>query len=296
MIKRSNLNISVVLEISSQMFFYSDFAKNSRFHWDFISNIKNLEEWDCLAKQFDESDFLNSQIKVNLNYQIPKIIHQIWLGPKKLPKKYKVWMDSWKDFNPLWEYKLWTDEDIEKIGLINNDIFCKAKNPGTRSDILRLEILNKFGGLYADTDFECLQKIPENLLDKSFVCSVVFNDKPELNNAIIMSKPNDLLIKKLISSLEIPINENEPIDIIKACGAGLLTREYFKLSSSQREACLVLPSNYFYPYPNFKLTNKKSEVLSYITDISIGIHHWEVSWTKGNLYQRVVRKILSVMN
>ena len=36
-----------------------------------------------------------------------KLIHQIWLGDKKLSKTCIPWMKSWKKFNPDWEYKLW---------------------------------------------------------------------------------------------------------------------------------------------------------------------------------------------
>ena len=84
---------------------------------------------------------------------IPKIIHQIWLGPKKRPD---IWMNSWKiDYlkqYPDWEYKLWTEKEIEQLEMVNkkqyhNDTYYTAK-----SDIARYEILNQFGGIFIDAD------------------------------------------------------------------------------------------------------------------------------------------------
>ena len=42
--------------------------------------------------------------------KIPKIIHQIWVGGKKIPQKYKKLIKTVKDVHPDWEYKLWTNE------------------------------------------------------------------------------------------------------------------------------------------------------------------------------------------
>ena len=33
-------------------FFLSEFAKKSRFHWDFVKNIKHLEKWVELSENF----------------------------------------------------------------------------------------------------------------------------------------------------------------------------------------------------------------------------------------------------
>ena len=63
-------------------FFESEFAKNCKFHWDFISRNKELDKWYVLAKQYEKNK--NTEPKKNTK-KIPKIIHQIWIGPKKLP-------------------------------------------------------------------------------------------------------------------------------------------------------------------------------------------------------------------
>ena len=90
--------------------------------------------------------------------EIPRIVHQIWLGGP-LPDKYRLWSQSWSTKNPGWAHRLWLDADAAQLRMKNRVAFDAAINPGEKSDIMRLEILQQFGGLYVDTDFECLQSI-----------------------------------------------------------------------------------------------------------------------------------------
>ena len=68
-----------------------------------------------------------------------------------------VWQQSWIKYHPGWQYILWTDEEIEKLNLVNKPLYRACKSYGAKSDIARYEILYRYGGLYVDCDFECLQ-------------------------------------------------------------------------------------------------------------------------------------------
>jgi mannosyltransferase OCH1-like enzyme len=89
-------------------------------------------------------------------YQIPKIIHQIWIGDLK--NAYCHWMDSFRvDFikeYPHWEYKLWNYEKYFDLygPLMNQKIYDLEDHPSIKADILRYEILYREGGLYVDAD------------------------------------------------------------------------------------------------------------------------------------------------
>ena len=97
-------------------------------------------------------------------------------------------------------------------------------------------------------------------------------------------KPIEELHQK-IQELRHVQTEESALDILKSSGADLVTKEYFLLNKYDREKCLILPSNYFYPWPNF-LLYPNLNIRDFITDKTIGIHYWEVSWTKGNLLKR----------
>ena len=265
-------------------FFNSEFSQKSKFHWDFLKNIKNIDEWNILSKQFEKREMNKAKYP-----EIPKIIHQIWIGPNKLPRKYKPWMKSWLNKNPEYKYKLWTEKDIEKIKMRNALKYKLAKNSGLKSDIARYEILYLFGGIYVDTDFECLKKIPDDLLNYDFVSSIIFDFKPSIANGFMMSKKKSAILLEIMKNLE--INEKFDIqDVIQNSGPGLLTQRYFKLSENIRNKCLILPSDYFYPYPNF-LLNSKFKPKMIIERESIGFHHWEMSWMKNNLLIRIINKV-----
>jgi mannosyltransferase OCH1-like enzyme len=53
--------------------------------------------------------------------------------------------------------KLWTEENLPPLS--NGDLLQKCSCLGQRSDIVRYEILLREGGVYLDTDMECLRNI-----------------------------------------------------------------------------------------------------------------------------------------
>ena len=67
----------------------------------------------------------------------------------------------------------------------------------------------------------------------------------------------------------------------------------YKLWDEQNE-CLILPSNYFYPYPNFML-NKQINRYSEIEEISIDIHHWQMTLMKENIFNRIKNKLKAIL-
>lgn len=92
--------------------------------------------------------------------QIPKIIHQIWMGDVA-----KAPLDNMFGCKDLvvqngWSYKLWDDEAIDRElfpKMINAEAFSEFPNLHGKSDILRYEILYHWGGVYVDSDTICLR-------------------------------------------------------------------------------------------------------------------------------------------
>ena len=277
--------------------FNTDFAKNSKFDNNFVGNISKTNDWKFLADQFKYylSNLDKSNNEKSIKSSIPKLIHQIWLGDKKLPKSCIPWMKSWKKFNPDWEYKLWDEENIRELKINDFDIYSKKINPGYRSDILRYIILKKFGGLYVDTDFECLKPIPSHFLKYKFIAGNMFGNKPAIGNSILLSSPNFILLNRVLNHIKSTEYKNEINYIIQNSGPENVTKEYFSLKKFNKDQTLILPSNYFYPYPNFML-NKQIDRYLEIEDVSVGIHHWKMSWMKGSLFNRIRNKFSYFFN
>jgi inositol phosphorylceramide mannosyltransferase catalytic subunit len=96
---------------------------------------------------------------------IPRIFHQIWLGPEPLPEEYVAYQKTWVRHHPGWELRLWVEENLPDR-LRRPESAERLRSPAERADILRLELLWRFGGVYVDTDLECLRSI-EELIDNT---------------------------------------------------------------------------------------------------------------------------------
>jgi len=103
------------------------------------------------------------------NAGLPKIIHQQWPKNGAMPQVMESWFRKWDELFPHFEHRLWTDEDIRD--LIANDFpwflatFDSYPFNIMRVDAARYFILFKYGGLYADMDYEPLVNFWDRLPD-----------------------------------------------------------------------------------------------------------------------------------
>ena len=225
--------------------------------------------------------------------RIPKIIHQIWLG-SPVPEKYFAWMRTWM-YRQGWEYKLWTDKDIESLLIYNEELYNRARSYGELTDILRLEILLHHGGLYVDVDFECLKIEMFEELGKSFDFYVGFEPIvhgivagiPKICNAIIAATPYHPIIKNLIVNMKTNWMEHEHESGVQKAGPDYFSRtilNYEKellLSPEKRESNsnyrnMYLPCSFLYPFsePEIKKKGSRAEILLKTSPETAGIHYW----------------------
>ncbi len=89
---------------------------------------------------------------------IPKVIHQIWLG-SPLPRKLRRYSETWRRQHPDWELKLWTDVEVARLDFPTRPLFESTTCWGQKSDLLRVELLLREGGVYVDLDYECYKPL-----------------------------------------------------------------------------------------------------------------------------------------
>lgn len=126
-------------------------------------------DWVNLARFQQNYDRLIEQ--PSASGQIPKIIHQIWMG-SPLPADLREFSRTWQERHLDWEYRLWTDAEIKGFAFKTRDLFESTSCYGQRSDILRAEILARFGGVYVDLDYNCLGSISELVEGYDFFASL----------------------------------------------------------------------------------------------------------------------------
>ena len=273
-------------------FFSTEYAKKSKFIWDFHrnKNIKERKNWLIYSSIFDK--WFHSKKPENKKDLIPKKIHHIWLGEKKLPPYFEKFKKSWEKNNPDYELFFWDDENTKNLNLINRELFDVIENKGSKSDILRYEILYQYGGIYIDTDFECIKGIPKELLKKSFVACMQFDCKPEIGNSLLMSEPGTKLMSSIIKGCSYPKYETVK-NIIEKTGPVMITNQINKFLESEKDNILILPSNYCFPVPNFLRDLDSPRNLT--TDDSFAIHKWGTTWIETNIQKKLKIKIRLIL-
>jgi mannosyltransferase OCH1-like enzyme len=211
---------------------------------------------------------------------IPKIIHHVWPGSDPFRERFHKWRESWMKFHPDWTFYFWRIDNIPT----NTDPKIKqllldpryAITP--KSDMLRFEILRLFGGIYVDTDMECLKSF-DNFLNLDFF-SGYEDDERRICPSLIGAIPNhQILIEMSKISVNGAINaghelaNTQPHKYTSVKPFTKLVRKYLN------EKIVVYPKNYFYP-----IYFKEKHRLHEETPNAFAKHHWtgndEDGWTK----------------
>lgn len=148
--------------------------------------------------------------------QIPKTLHFIWLGPNPFPPGSVENVRSFVAKHPGWKIKFWTDRLRDPPCNSMEVVFAQAlsqryassENWGEKADLLRLEILQKEGGLYVDHDVYCLQSF-DSFHDKyDFYTGLEMPHSPvggrclTAGNAVIGAKPGHPLLGRTLQLID----------------------------------------------------------------------------------------------
>src|SRR5580693_1311215 len=90
--------------------------------------------------------------------RIPRTIHRVWLGEKPMSESERRYGETFAHHHPRWTMRLWTEEDLSSLEIDRDDIE-RARSPSELSNLVRYEVMHRFGGIYVDTDFECLRPL-----------------------------------------------------------------------------------------------------------------------------------------
>jgi len=143
---------------------------------------------------------------------IPKIIHQIWIGPDPIPDRCKRYVETWKKHHPSWEYKFWHNANTKEL-LSGADRNCidaynhHARNnhmwsPACQADVIRYLAVLKYGGVYVDIDFECYKPIDELIPNKDLIVASPNAGVHWVCNGFFGATPNHEVLKNLTQDLK----------------------------------------------------------------------------------------------
>ncbi len=178
---------------------------------------------------------------------IPKIIHQIWVGPLPAPRRM---MNTWKRKHRDYQYMFWDEKKLNQTTLLHKMMpkINEIEEICGKVDIIRLVLLYEFGGIYLDADSICLEKIPDEFLNNK--CFVTFeNEKIRqglLSNGNMGFIPKHPIIKEMLDHiLKNPISIRETkVQAWQNTGPLLLTNTIVKMKPKDLK---IYPSYYFLP-------------------------------------------------
>ena len=206
---------------------------------------------------------------------IPKIIHYCWFGRGEKPELAKKCIASWRKSCPDFEIWEWNEGNCDYLSIPFMAEAYAAKKYAFVSDVMRLIVLEQYGGVYFDTDVEVLRDISPLLDDEGFIGFE--NDQFVNSGQVMAAKAHHPVIRAMIE-------EYKKLHFANADGTATPVgcprlntdvMERFGLIRNGREQVVagihVYPADYFNPMDS--TTGKLTK-----TENTYSIHWYSMSW------------------
>lgn len=214
---------------------------------------------------------------------IPKIIHYCWYGSEDNQSRLiQECIKTWKTNMPEWEIMKWDESNSDLMKSQFAMRMYEEKKYAFVSDYVRLKALEKYGGLYLDTDVEVYKSF-NDLLDADAFWGFIWDCM--VSTAIIAASPNNEDVRQLVQlyengSINEPIVNNEIV-------TDYFVKKYpnlkFDNTFQELQKNVFIYPKEFFEFPAFK------------KDISYSRHWYNQSWAdnkKTPIAKKVIRKIL----
>lgn len=198
---------------------------------------------------------------------IPKLFHHIWINriDPALPDAYDNYRETWIRHHPDWTFRLWNFEAID-FKLRRSDLLDRCGSYAQMADILRIEVLYEYGGVYVDTDFECFK--PIDLLLEGARTAFCSENGLVISNSFLAAQAKSPLILSLLENF--PKSLGGPYPNLET-GPNYLTRQLLGFGFDERVR--LLPTKYFYPY---SMGEPRATAMTHPD--AYAAHHWAHSW------------------
>jgi hypothetical protein len=187
-----------------------------------------------------QGDRRQTQLRYQLSTPFEFINYITFLAARRHLRPKKFFVHYFQEPNTFWWNQMKKNPEINAILVRTrqvNKIFKKfVDHHSHRGDIIRLEVLIKYGGIYLDTDVLTLRSF-DPLLNLSDVIMAHENDNPRTAcNAVILAKSNAKFLRRWYDAFQ-SFDQN-----CWGCHSVLLP---WKLASIYTDEIKVLPTNTF---------------------------------------------------
>ncbi len=228
--------------------------------------IQSKNRWAHLKKLYDTAKSVIGKTR-----SIPYRFHLICLN-QSVPQKIYALINRIKELHPQAQVTLWTLKDVATFPFFNRTAFNHAVTLDQKIDILRLEILYKYGGIFIDSNFELLKPI-DDLLSLRFFCSASYSRDAQLYTALMGSIPAHSVVRCCLDTLSGGSDRSHPM---KKIGNEHFTDCFFYATKYSQGYEVALPVNFFYPIPPFDSAATGTFVSPHsLPSYSYALHHWK---------------------
>ena len=225
---------------------------------------------------------------------IPKIIHYCWFGRGEKPELAKKCIASWRKSCPDFEIREWNEGNCDYLSIPFMAEAYAAKKYAFVSDVMRLIVLEQYGGVYFDTDVEVLRDISPLLDDEGFIGFE--NDQFVNSGQVMAAKAHHPVIQAMIEEYK-KLHFTNTDGTATPVGCPRLNTdvmERFGLIRNGREQVVagihVYSADYFNPMDS--TTGKLTK-----TENTYSIHWYSMSWLPKRVQMkakmgRILRRVL----
>lgn len=218
---------------------------------------------------------------------IPKVIHQIWLGDKeKIPTIQREYMQKAQELfeKEGYQYKLWDLKSLQKEFSPFSKYFiaaCTAGKYGFASDDARLRILDRYGGIYLDTDVLVLKSLTPFLKEKCFL-GYILDDS--IGTAVIGMESHFPLAKEFLQRIESYYQKTGKFPVSNDIITSLLIED----ESFLLNGCEFITKSGVHLYPRYYFEKNTAWYRQHKGGYTR--HYPAGSWYKGHPFRNAVKR------
>ena len=220
-----------------------------------------------------------------------KTIHYCWFGQKEKPAIIKKCIESWHKWFPDYVIYEWNEANFD----VNCNVYVKqaymAKKYAFVSDYVRFWALEKYGGIYFDTDVEVVKDF-SNLLDNEAFAGFETEEYVAPGLVLFVKNPHNEIMRKTREWYDAASFLDDTGERIKINVCNIFTnilKEYGFQANGKLQNCggmVLYPKDYFCPFDD--ATGRLHK-----TENTYAIHWYAKSWmSKRKILRNKITRVL----
>jgi Glycosyltransferase sugar-binding region containing DXD motif len=199
------------------------------------------------------------------------IIHHVWPGVD--PFRYPDWRLTWMQHHPDADFRFWREADASIDPRVRALLQSPHYTPVVKSDIMRWAVLVEHGGIYADTDMECLQSLASLLDNDPKGCFLAEESPGCLCPSLIAARPHHPFVQHMVNATLESLEKAGPDEA--NLRPHVVTGPWLVTTEAAKHRDLVTQ----HEFPRFYPLDYDGQPRASMAD-AMTVHHWEGEWRK----------------